>query len=205
MLLIRDSQYKIRKAEREMNKIYQGKEDHFYFEKPAEELAHWLLGKILCRRLPTGETLRFRILETEAYGDTDSACHANKYKTGNAVVTQRMIGGTIYVHYRNNNYSGSSFDIVAGKSGEAESVLIRGAVDLDTEKIFNQIELLGEALHIDYETLNQAYLLSSKELWLEDDGFPTDGKISTAQRIGLDAADIREEDKTALKRYILQL
>lgn len=189
-----------------MKKVYkiQG-EDHLYFEKPAEEVAPWLLGKILCRQLATGEILRFRILETEAYGDMDSACHANKYKTGNAAITQRMIGGTIYVHYKNNNYSGSSFDIVAGEKGEAESVLIRGAVDLKTGIKYDKIRLLGEALHIDYKALNQTYILSSKEVWVEDDGFNTEGKIIVGQRIGLDAADIKDEDKVALKRYFLKL
>lgn len=189
-----------------MNKIYKREgQDHQYFEESAEILAPWLLGKILCRRLTDGKILRFRILETEAYGDNDSATHANKYKTGNAAITQRMIGGTIYVHYKNNNYTGSSFDIVAGKIGKAESVLIRGAIDLETEEKYNQIRLLGEALHIDYETLNRIYLLASKEIWIEDDGFITEGKIKKERRIGLDAADIREDDKTALKRYIIEL
>lgn len=189
-----------------MNKVFQREgEDYHYFEEPAEKLAPWLLGKILCRRLSNGKILRFRISETEAYGDKDSACHANKYKTGNAAITQRMIGGTIYVHYRNNNYSGSSFDIVAGETGKAESVLIRGAIDLDTGEKYSQIRLLGEALHIDYETLNRTYLLSSKEIWLEDDGFNTEDKICIKERIGLDAADIAEEDKAAKKRFILKL
>ena len=152
-----------------LNKVYQ-REDHQYFEKTADEVACWLLGKVFCRRISENRILRFRITETEAYGDigdhVDSACHANKYKTGNAVITQRMSGGTIYVH-NNYKHSGSSFDIVAGKSGEVQSVLIRGAVDLDTGKKYNKIIILGEALHIDYKTLNQSYLLDSNELWLE--------------------------------------
>lgn len=188
-----------------MNKVYQ-KEDHLYFEKAADEVALWLLGKILCRRLSDNRVLRFRITETEAYGDRDgrkdSACHANKYQSGNAAVTQRMTGGTIYVHYRNNDYAGSSFDIVAGTSGEVQSVLIRGGTDLATGKNYNRIRVLGEALHIDYETLNQADLLDSKELWLEDDGFDTEGKIRTDKRIRLGKVDA--EDINALRRYILK-
>lgn len=42
------------------------------FEVSAEELAPWLLGKIICRRLTDGKILHFRILETESYGDNDS-------------------------------------------------------------------------------------------------------------------------------------
>lgn len=127
--------------------------------------------------------MRFRILETEAYGDKDSATHANKYKTGNAAITQRMECGTIYVHYRNGNYSGSSFDIVAGKKGEAESVLIRGVINIKTEEIYKKIRLLGEALYIDYEKLNQVSILKSDEIWLEDDGFVTEGKIKKKQEL----------------------
>lgn len=179
-------------------------EDCQAFEQPAEILAPWLLGKILCRRLDEGRILRFRILETEAYSDNDSATHAKKYKSGNAATTQRMIGGTIYVHYRNNGYSGSSFDIVAGKKGQAESVLIRGAVDLDTGEKYDQIRLLGEALHMDYELLNRAYLLDSDEIWLEDDGYITEGKIRQKERKGLNAEDIDEKDRIALKRYLLE-
>ena len=188
-----------------MNKVFKREgQDYKLFEQPAEILAPWLLGKILCRRLDDERILRFRILETEAYSKNDKATHANKYKSGNAAITQRMMGGTIYVHYKNNGYSGSSFDIVAGEFGEAESVLIRGAVDLDTGKKYNQIRLLGEALHIDYEQFNRAYILSSEDLWLEDDGYITEGKIKRKERIGLDAADIGEEDRIALKRYILE-
>lgn len=191
-----------------MNRIYHGDgQDHLYFEKPAEELAQWLLGKILCRKLDNGENLRFRIVETEAYGKDDYATHAKQYKskTSNAVVTQNMIGGTIYVHYRHNGYDGSSFDIVAGNIGEAESVLIRGAVDLDTGKEYHQIRLLGEALHIDYDKLNRAYILASDEIWLEDDGFVTEGKIRADKRIGLDSPTIPEKDKNALKRYFIEI
>ena len=190
-----------------MNKVYQ-RDDHQYFEKAADDVARWLLGKILCRRLPDNRVLHFRITETEAYGDiggrVDSACHANKYKTGNAVITQRMSGGTIYVH-NNYKHSGSSFDIVAGKSGEVQSVLIRGAVDLDTGKKYNKIIILGEALHIDYETLNQSYLLDSNELWLEDDGFDTEGKIGEPKpRIGLEGTNVKDgHDITDLRRFIL--
>lgn len=188
-----------------MNKVFKREgQDYKLFEQPAEILAPWLLGKILCRRLDDKRILRFRILETEAYSKNDKATHANKYKSGNASITQRMMGGTIYVHYKNNGYSGSSFDIVAGGLGEAESVLIRGAVDLDTGKKYNQIRLLGEALHIDYERFNRAYILSSEDLWLEDDGYITEGKIKRKERIGLDAADIDEKDRTALKRYVLE-
>ena len=174
------------------------------FEVSSEKLAPWLIGKILYRKLNNGNILHFRILETEAYGDKDSATHANKYKTGNATITQRMEGGTIYVHYKSGNYSGSSFDIVAGKKGEAESVLIRGAVNINTGEKYRKIRLLGEALYVDYEKLNQVSILKSDKMWLEDDGFVTEGKIMKKTRIGLDTAkDICNPDKKRLLRFVL--
>lgn len=104
--------------------------DRSFFTCPAEELAPKLLGKILCRPVEN-RVIRFRLTEVEAYCADDTACHSNKYKTGNGVITQHMVGGTLYVHYKNNEYHGSSFDIVANTAKKAESVLIRGGMNID--------------------------------------------------------------------------
>ena len=180
--------------------------DRSFFTCKAEELAPKLLGKILCRSVEN-RVIRFRLTEVEAYCANDTACHSNKYKTGNGVITQHMIGGTLYVHYRNNEYCGSSFDIVANTAEKAESVLIRGGINIDDafENYDSCPRLLGEALYIDYEQLNQTDLASSNDIWLEDDGFQADGKYLELKRIGLDSAkDITPEDKNRLLRFKLQ-
>lgn len=177
-----------------------------FFTKPAEELAPLLLGKILCRSVGN-RVIRFRLIEVEAYCADDTACHSNKYKTGNGVITQHMIGGTLYVHYRNNKYQGSSFDIVANIAEKAESVLIRGGINIDnpTERYNSRPRLLGEALYIDYNRLNRADIISSDEIWLEDDDFQVEGKISEHVRIGLKSAkDISLEDKNKSLRFRLE-
>lgn len=177
-----------------------------FFTMSADELAPLLLGKILCRSVGN-RVIRFRLTEVEAYCADDTACHSNKYKTGNGVITQHMIGGTLYVHCRNNEYHGSSFDIVANIAGKAESVLIRGGINIDnlSERYNSQPRLLGEALYIDYNRLNRADLTSSDEIWLEDDGFQVDGKYLRRKRIGLDSAkDITPEDKDKLLRFGLK-
>ena len=136
----------------------------------------------------------------------DTACHSNQYKSGNGVISQKMIGGTIYVHYKNNNYPGSSFDIVANEVGIGEGVLIRGAYNIDNpkEKYVSQPRLLGEALKIDYNSLNQKNLLTSEEIWVENDGFDTQGIIGQKKRVGLDNSKIiTTEDKNRLLRFIL--
>lgn len=108
---------------------------------------------------------------------------------------------------QNNEYHGSSFDIVANTAKKAESVLIRGGMNIDdvSENYSSQPRLLGEALYIDYEQLNQADLTSSNDIWLEDDGFQVNGKYLKLKRIGLDSAkDISPEDKNRLLRFRLQ-
>ena len=101
-----------------------------FFTCEAVELAEKLIGKVICNRA-AGKILRFRIIETEAYGKNDTACHSNKYKSGNGVVSQNMIGGTLYVHYNNKDKPGSMFDVVANKVGVGEGVLIRGGINLE--------------------------------------------------------------------------
>lgn len=96
---------------------------------------------------------------------------------------------------------------MANTAKKAESVLIRGGMNIDdvSENYSSQPRLLGEALYIDYEQLNQADLTSSNDIWLEDDGFQVNGKYLKLKRIGLDSAkDISPEDKNRLLRFRLQ-
>ena len=182
--------------------------DRKFFTEPAEKLARNLLGKIICRRVSDDRTIRFRITETEAYCHDDTACHSNKYKSGNGVVSQNMIGGTLYVHYNNKDYPGSSFDIIANETNIGEGVLIRGGMNLDNPKEVYESHprLLGEALQIDYNTLNQVDLLSSKEIWIADDKLELPNEVKIQKRVGLGTADdITEEDKNRLLRFTLIL
>ena len=142
--------------------------------------------------------MRFRIIETEAYGKNDTACHSNKYKSGNGVVSQNMIGGTLYVHYNNKDKPGSMFDVVANKVGVGEGVLIRGGINLENpnEEYLSKPICLGEALKIDYNRLNQVDLATSELIWIEDDGFDCAQKIKRSKRIGLESSnDVKQEDK----------
>ena len=59
----------------------QKKLTRLFFERPADEVARALIGKILVRRL-RGKLLRARLSETEAYlGPDDLASHASKGRT----------------------------------------------------------------------------------------------------------------------------
>ena len=179
--------------------------DRSFFTCEAVELAEKLVGKIICNKIED-KTLRFRIIETEAYGKNDTACHSNKYKSGNGVTSQNMVGGTLYVHYNNKDKPGSMFDIVANVVGVGEGVLVRGGMNLDdpNEKYESKPMCLGEALRIDYKRLNRVDVTTSDLVWIEDDGFDCSEKIKKDKRKLGKATGIKQDDKDRLWRFSLQ-
>lgn len=157
--------------------------------EPATELAKELLGKLLCRRTESG-VLKYRIMETECYyGEEDTACHASKGKTERTKVLYEQ-GGTAYVYLCYGMHS--LFNVVSGKKGHPEAVLIRGVTD------YNGPGKLTKAMHID-RTLNGEDMVSSGELWIEDDGCRPD--YVAAKRVGIDYAT--EEYRNILWRFIV--
>ena len=160
-----------------------------YFEKPATELAPDLIGKLLCRRTPEG-VMKLRIMETECYySEEDTACHASKGKTDRTRVLYEK-GGTAYVYLCYGMHS--LFNVVTGKEGFPEAVLIRGVEG------YNGPGKLTKALQID-RSLNEADMTVSKELWIEDDGMRPSYKA--AKRVGIDYAT--EEYRNILWRYLI--
>jgi 3-methyladenine DNA glycosylase Mpg len=132
--------------------------DRDFFTQSAVLLAESLLGKIICRtdRDDKGEfIIKYRITETEAYADDDEAC--------DGADSQKLEGGHIYVTKKGMHGWGSRFDIVASTTGKAESVLISG-IDC-----YKTLSMITDALDID-EKLDGEDLLSSNEIWIEDDG-----------------------------------
>lgn len=70
-----------------------------FFARQALHVARAMLGDVLVRRLPDGEVLRGRIIETEAYlGPHDLASHSSKGRTAR---TEVMFGapGLGYVYF----------------------------------------------------------------------------------------------------------
>lgn len=161
-----------------------------YYRQPATHLAADLIGKLLCRRTPEG-IVRYRITETECYyGEGDSACHASRGKTRRTWVLYEK-GGTAYVYLCYGMHS--LFNVVTGKEGFPEAVLIRGVEG------YNGPGKVTKALGIGRE-FNGADLAHSRELWLEDDGARP--SYRAAKRIGIDYA--LEKDRNALWRYIVE-
>lgn len=134
------------------------------FEVPAEELAPWLIGKLLCHEDGEGAnkfTIKCRIKVTEAYRKIDDATDANRQSKPTA---QLLSGGHIYF-YNQKGEGRQRLDIVANREGVAESVLIC-AVDPYDEGPQRTVW----AIDAD-ENSNGVYLLDKgTSYWLEDDG-----------------------------------
>ena len=149
-----------------------------YFQKhDAVYLAQALLGKTLVRRFPDGRELRAHITETEAYfGTDDLASHASK---GITPRTELMFGegGFVYVYLIYGRYW--LLNIVTGKAGQPEAVLIRG---LSTVSGPGRI---GNLLELDKSFYGED-LATSERLWIEDTLM--EGRVSAGPRIGVDYA-----------------
>ncbi|MBO5056632.1 MAG: DNA-3-methyladenine glycosylase [Lachnospiraceae bacterium] len=161
-----------------------------YYSQPATVLAADLIGKLLCRRTDAG-ILKYRIAETECYyREQDTACHASKGKTERTKVLYEK-GGTAYVYLCYGIHS--LFNVVTGKEGFPEAVLIRGVED------YNGPGKVTKAMSID-RSLNGIDLVTSKELWIEDDGVRPE--YTAAKRVGIDYAT--PEYRDVLWRYIIK-
>lgn len=149
-----------------------------FYTRDVLEVAPDLIGKILVRRLPAGEELRYRITETEAYrGVEDTGCHAKAGKT-KRTETLYMKGGHTYIYLCYGVHH--LINAVTGKEEQPQAALIRGV-----EGYYGPGRLT-KAMQITKE-LNAFDLTTSDEIWIEDDGTVSD--YVTGKRIGIDYAD----------------
>ncbi|MCL2847067.1 MAG: DNA-3-methyladenine glycosylase [Firmicutes bacterium] len=158
--------------------------DESFFTAPVLELAEKLLGKVIVRRLANGEVRHFRITEVEAYGANDTACHAYRGKTKrNAPMFEK--GGILYVYLCYGIFD--LLNIVSGNKDEPEAVLIRGV---------NGVEGPGRASRMMEITreLNREDLMTSNEIWVEDDGCIATN-IEHLKRVGIGYASKEDQDK----------
>ncbi|MDR1308202.1 MAG: DNA-3-methyladenine glycosylase [Treponema sp.] len=160
-----------------------------WYSTGAPSLAPALLGKLLCRRLPTGKILRRRITETEAYyGEEDTACHASRGKTERTAVMYRA-GGFAYIYLCYGIHW--LLNVVSGPVDFPEAVLIRGVEGFDGPG------KLTKALEIGKD-LKGENLTVSDRLWIEDDGYKP--RFRATKRIGIDSA--AEKDRNRRWRFV---
>ena len=100
-----------------------------FLQGSAEEVAPRLLGCLLVRELD-GQRLVGRIVEVEAYDQTDAASHSYKGQTAR---TQIMFGpaGHLYVYFTYGMHY--CMNIVCGPEGHGAAVLIRAIEPLEGE------------------------------------------------------------------------
>ena len=149
-----------------------------FYCQDAETLAPMLVGKLICLRKDDGDVLRMRIIETECYlGENDTACHASRGKTERNSPLW-FEGGYSYVYLCYGMYN--MFNIITGKEGEPQGVLIRGVEGHYGPGKFTRF------CGIDC-SFNKIDMKTSDLLWIEDDGERPE--IVCSFRIGIDYAE----------------
>ncbi len=165
-----------------------------FYQQNAVAVAKGLIGAVLVHRV-RGRQYRARIVEAEAYvGPHDLASHSSKGRTKR---TEVMFGpaGHAYVYLIYGMYD--MFNIVAGKTGSGQAVLIRAAEPLDGWKAdLSGPGRLTRALRIT-RFHNGLDLAGDKLFLLRDPSLRP--KIGRTRRIGVDYA---KEWKDAKLRFV---
>jgi DNA-3-methyladenine glycosylase len=164
-----------------MSKLSFKKLARSFFRRGATEVAAALIGKILVRHIH-GKTFQARIVETEAYlGPDDLASHASKGRTRR---TEVLFGpaGRAYVYLIYGIYE--MLNVVAGRVGDAQGVLIRAAQPLNGWKADlsgpgrltrafqitrsqNGLDLTGDQLHFLNDPSYHARVVSAKRIGID--------------------------------------
>ena len=147
-----------------------------FLARASPEVAPALLGMTLVRILPDRTRLSVRLVETEAYDQTDPASHSFRGRTERNAV---MFGpaGHLYVYFT----YGMHFcaNVVTGRAGQGSAVLLRAAEPLegieamaerrgtaDPRLLCSGPARLCQALGIERGDTGED-LLGGKRIWLE--------------------------------------
>ena len=154
-----------------------------FYHRECLAVAADLVGKLLVRRLPSGELLRLRISETEGYcGEEDTACHAHKGRTKRTEVMYAE-AGTIYIYLCYGIHW--MLNIVTGEKDQPQAVLIRACVEAPGPgKLTKALSVTGE--------LNRGSILA-EQLWIEEDGFVCG--VTADKRVGISYASQEDQDR----------
>lgn len=170
-----------------------------WFQRETSQVAHDLIGCVLCKRPADGPVIRCTITETEAYlGIRDKACHSYNDKRTARTDVMYGSGGTIYVYLIYGMYE--MLNIITQTQGVPEGVMIRSAFlnGASTKKEYKLLAGPGKLtryLGIDRSLKGQT-LGEESGLWIE--AASTQPEVVMTPRIGIDYA---EEAKEWLERY----
>ena len=165
-----------------------------FFVRDAEVVARELIGKVMVHRLADGRELRARIVETEAYvGPHDLACHAAKGRTKR---TEIMFGegGHAYVYFIYGMHE--MFNVVTGKEGDAQAVLVRAAEGVSGFEGFSEkVNLTGPgrfAKGMGIVRGDYGVDLTGEKMFFVDDGWK--GRVRRGVRVGVDYSGVWKEE-----------
>lgn len=175
--------------------------DRDFFSRPARIVAPALLGTRLIR-LIDGTRVGGIIVETEAYCDADEpdlACHGDRANKGRPTErTAIMFGsaGFAYVYFTYGMHW--MFNIVTGKAGEANAVLIRALEPAEGLEVMahnrpgrqkrdwtNGPAKLASALAINRSINGIDLCHADSQVWVEKAGVVVGSRICVGPRIGL--------------------
>jgi DNA-3-methyladenine glycosylase len=170
----------------------------FYIRDDVTLIARELLGKVLCTNIDGVMTAGI-IVETEAYSQSEKACHAYGGKRTARTSTFYNDGGIAYVylcygiHYL--------FNVVTNTADVADAVLIRAielldgisvmlerrSMDAIAPRIAAGLGSVSKAMGINKE--HNCVRMSSTELWIEDRGLRySKDEVIASPRVGVDYA-----------------
>jgi len=171
-----------------------------FHARAATVVAPALLGQVLVRRLPSGEELRARLVETEAYEQDDPASHAFRGITARNGV---MFGppGRLYVYFTYGMHH--CMNVVVGREGEGCAVLLRAAEPLEGLAVMGRARgtdrlrdlcrgpaRLAQAFAVD-RSLDGADLVAGDQLWIERGRSVDPMDVRSGPRVGIRVATER--------------
>ncbi|XP_017884889.1 DNA-3-methyladenine glycosylase-like isoform X1 [Ceratina calcarata] len=196
-----------------------------FYDRPCEELAQNLLGKILVRCLENGTILKGRIVETEGYlGTVDKASHTYQNKVTPRNIPMYMPPGTIYVYMTYGMYH--CFNISSQESGayvlikavepmlgldymellrnmqtekdRKEKRLVKNVKHFKVYELCNSPTKICTAFVIEEESFDQKKIYECSGLWIEYDPYI---KSTTIVAANSDGSDDRKQK--VLRYYVL--
>jgi len=118
-----------------------------FFSRPAEQVAPELVGCLLVKRQPTGTLLRGLIVETEAYSQSEPACHGHRRRSPS---NETLFGepGRFYVYLSYGIHH--CVNVVTHRADWANGVLLRAAaLPGESERVAAGPALLARRFGID--------------------------------------------------------
>lgn len=170
-----------------------------FYRRNTLTVAKELLGKVIIR-LSGKQFLSAMITETEAYiGDHDPASHSYQKITDRNKIMYDT-GGKVYVYFIYGNYY--CFNIVTGKRGEGNAVLVRAAEPLNgiermkkargktlgLHELTNGPAKLCIALGIDREFYGED-VTEKKKIFISMNKVKKDITVCTSKRIGINTGE----------------